>query len=129
MRAHGVSPRSFGFTVGTACAALAALSWWRHHPTAATWLGCVGAVLLLFAAVRPSVLESVNAVWMALARALGWVNSRILLSVLFAAVLTPVGLAARLAGWDPLRRRRTSGTGWSAYPPRLRDSKYYEHLY
>ena len=42
---------------------------------------------------------------MRMAHALGWVNSRILLALLFYLVMTPMGLVQRLAGRDALRRR------------------------
>jgi hypothetical protein len=41
---------------------------------------------------------------MALGHALGWINSRILLSLVFYLVVTPIGFAIRLFGRDPMRR-------------------------
>jgi hypothetical protein len=44
-------------------------------------------------------------IWMRLAVALGYINSRVLLSLMFYLVFTPYGLLMRLFGRDPLRRR------------------------
>jgi hypothetical protein len=43
--------------------------------------------------------------WLTVARALAWVNARVILTIVFVAILTPVGLIRRLLGYDPMRRR------------------------
>jgi len=43
--------------------------------------------------------------WMRFAHALGYVNSRIILSLTFYGMMTPVGLISRLVGRNPLQRR------------------------
>ena len=45
--------RRFGLTVGGAFLALAALLWWRHHPTRTTVAAVLGALLVLAAAFAP----------------------------------------------------------------------------
>ena len=54
--------------------------------------------------------------WMRLAKILGWINSRILLSVLFFVILTPVSLLARLFGKSSYRK--TQGTGTTQFETR-----------
>jgi len=58
-----------------------------------------GAGVLLPQALRP-----VYVVWMKLGLALGWVNTRIILAVVFFAMFTPVSLLLRLLKRDPMRR-------------------------
>lgn len=48
--------------------------------------------------------------WMKLALVLGWVNSRILLTVLFYIILTPVALLARLFGKTSIRKKAGNTT-------------------
>ena len=43
-------------------------------------------------------------VWMLLGDGLGWVNTRIVLGVIFFGVITPTGVMFRLLGRDPMRR-------------------------
>jgi hypothetical protein len=129
MRKNTSSPRSFGLTVGFAFCALAALLLWRGHVLRAEVAGVTGAVLVILGLIRPALLKHPAAAWMRLAHVLGYVNSRIILTVLFALVLTPMGLLWRLVGKDPLARRRESWTGWSRYPERYRNSKHYERMY
>ncbi len=67
-------------------------------------------------------------VWWKLVHVLGYINARIILTVLFTVLLVPIGLFWRVAGKDPLGRRR-AGTGWSPYPGRYRDPKHYSRMY
>ncbi|MBX9783332.1 MAG: hypothetical protein K2X48_08575 [Chitinophagaceae bacterium] len=56
----------------------------------------VGLALLGF--VSKKIGDYVHLLWMMIAKALGWINSRILLSVLFFLILTPAAIVARLFG-------------------------------
>ena len=122
------SHRSFGLTVGGVLAAIAALSVWRGHPTRAEALGVLAAGLILAALVRPGALAGLAAGWSRVGHALGWFNSRVLLTVMFVLMLWPIGFISRLFGNDPLERRRR-GSMWTAYPDRLRDGKHFERLF
>ena len=53
----------------------------------------------------PVALRPVRTVWMAVAFALGFVMTRVLLTVVFALTVVPIGLALRVLGKDPLHRR------------------------
>lgn len=50
---------------------------------------------------------------------IGWVVSHVSLALLYHGVVTPIGLALRLAGRDPLARQfdRTAATYWEPYNP------------
>ena len=121
--------RSFGISVGAVLCAIAVVLAWRGRVTRAEWIGGIGAVLLVLGLVRPALLKWPSAAWWRFAKALGYVNARVLLTVLFAIVLTPLGLIWRLTGKDPLSRRRDHWSGWSPYPPRYRDRKHYERMF
>lgn len=122
--------RSFGLSVGGVVALLAAHSAWRGRATAAAVAGLLAVLLIVPALTVPSLLRVPNALWWRLARLLGWVNSLVLLSIAWVLVFTPLGAVMRLAGRDPLaRRRRASVTGWLPYAERQRDPKHYERMY
>jgi hypothetical protein len=121
--------RSFGISVGAVLCVIALALVWRGRPQRAEWVGGIGAVLLALGLVRPSLLKWPSAGWWRFAKALGYVNARILLTLLFGLVLTPLGLLWRMTGKDPLLRRRARWSGWSAYPPRYRSRKHYERMY
>ena len=123
--------RSFGLSVGTVCALIAGLAAWRGHAAPARGFGLVAVGLLVPALARPSLLRLPSALWWRLAQAMGWVNSRVLLSVVFIGIVTPVSLVMRLGGWDPMRRRHRgrSRSSWTPYPERLRDPKHFDRMY
>ena len=121
--------RSFGISVGVVLLAIAAALWWRGRVGRAEIVGGVGAFLLITGLVYAPLLKYPSAVWWRFSKVLGYVNARILLTVLFSVVLVPVSLVWRLTGRDPLARRRRTWPGWSAYPPRYRDPRHYERMY
>ncbi len=69
------------------------------------WALALGVALLIPALVRPRSLTHVHRIWMAAAEALGWINTRILLSVVFYGMVTPMGIVMRRLGRDPMQRR------------------------
>ena len=123
------SHRSFGLTVGFVLAAMAAFTLWRGHILRAEILGGIGAALVLLALVRPAWLSAPARGWSRVGHALGWVNSRVLLTVMFLLILWPVAVVSRLFGADLLDARRRSGSFWLDYSHRLRDPKHYERLF
>jgi hypothetical protein len=122
------SERSFGFSVGGVCAALSAFSAWRGHEGTALWSGIIGGGLILAAAAWPPLLTVPARWWSRVAFVLGWINGRILLSLVFFLFITPIGLLLRLFGQDPLARRPGRG-GWTPYPQRLRNPAHYERMF
>ena len=121
--------RSFGLSVGGVLCVIAAVLWWRGRPLRAELLGSVGAALVLLGATAPRLLRIPSALWWRFARVLGHYNARILLSIFFFVVLTPVGLFWRLIGRDPLSRRRGQSTGWQNYPARYRDPHHFTRMF
>ena len=125
----GAGGRSFGLAFGGLFTVVAAYRLWRGRSGVEAF-AIASAVILLIAFAAPRILDAPNRVWMKFARALGWINSRLLLSLLFFVVITPYGLLQRLVGRDRLGRRWHRATPvWTPAPERLRDPKHYEHLY
>lgn len=69
------------------------------------WPWVVAALFVLWGRLWPGGLRPVFRLWMRFGLALGWVNSRIILGLVFYLLFTPVGLIMRLAGNDPMRRK------------------------
>ena len=72
----------------------------------------VAIVLALVGLLLPAAARAFHDAWMRLASALGYVNSRVLLTLMYYLVLTPYGFIMRLAGRDPLRRRGKRGESY-----------------
>jgi hypothetical protein len=121
--------RSFGMSVGTVLMAVAAYLAWRGRVDRATILGGIGATLVILGLIAPTLLKWPSAVWWKMAMVLGHINARVILTIAFAIVLTPVGLAWRLLGKDPLARQRKNWDGWSPSPPRFKDPDHFNRMY
>jgi hypothetical protein len=97
--------RSFGLIVAGGFAVIGL--WpavWRGQPPR-VWAVVISAVLAVVALTVPSMLRSFHRVWMMIGEALGWVNSRIILSLVYYVLIVPVAVVRRLVGSDPMRRR------------------------
>ncbi len=121
--------RSFGISVGGVLLVIAAALWWRQRIVRAEILGAIAGVLLIAGALQPRLLDWPSAVWWRVSRTLGYVNARILLTVLFGVLLVPVSALWRLVGKDPLARRRDKFEGWTPYPARYRDRTHFERMF
>ena len=67
------------------------------------WVGFIGLIVGL---TSPRLLYYPYKFWMKLGVLLGWINSHIILGLVFILVLQPIAYIMRLTGHDPLRRRR-----------------------
>lgn len=100
--------RGFGRTVGLVLLAIGTYVLWRRGwaltVLPATLLG-IGGALVGLGLAAPGVLRPVYRVWMLLAVVMGFVMTRVLLTLVFFGVVTPIGLLRRALGHDPLRRK------------------------
>jgi Saxitoxin biosynthesis operon protein SxtJ len=97
--------RSFGFTVG---GIFALIGFWPlivRGEDPRWWSLVVAGCLLVPAAVFPKSLVWVYKGWMAVGHIMGWINTRIILGVVFYVIVTPIGMFRRLLGKDPMGRR------------------------
>jgi hypothetical protein len=121
--------RSFGVSVGAVLVLVAAFLVWRGRMTGAVWTGGIGAVLVVLGLVASALLTWPSALWWKLTMALGYVNARVILTMAFLVVLTPIALLWRLLGRDPLGKRRESWPGWTTYPQRYADRSHFTRMY
>lgn len=108
--------RSFGLVVGTILVAIAVFVWWRRSwelGAVVQGLAGLGGGLVVLGLVLPTVLRPVYRVWMALAVVLGFVMTRVILTLTYYLTFVPIGLVLRLMGKDPMDR--TLQPGASSY--------------
>jgi len=121
--------KAFGVSVGIVLLLIAAALVWRGRITTAEVVGAIGAVLLVLGLTKPSWLKYPSAAWWKMAMFLGHINARVILTVVFVVVFTPLGLLWRAIGRDPLARQRRNWPGWSPYPPRYADRDHFTRMY
>jgi hypothetical protein len=80
------------------------LIWGRPIFPLVMWPVIVAAILASMALVVPAALRPVYTIWMRFAEVLGWINTRIILSVIFFVIFFPFGLIMRMFN-DPMQRK------------------------
>ena len=102
---------------------------WIWDKSSPMWPWIVAAVFVAAALLVPMALGPVYRLWMKIGHVLGWINTRIILGVMFFIIFAPVGLLLRLLGKDMLKRRLdTSATTYriaSEHLPRDRMERPY----
>ena len=124
--------RKFGITMAVALTIIAAVVFFfGAHPERALWLGGIGAAFLVFGLTTPPILKPIHFVWMGLALVLGFFMSRILLTLLYFLILTPIGLFMRLTGKDLLniKLQPESTSYWIPREKKENSPGQYEKLY
>jgi hypothetical protein len=100
---HKKELRNFGLLVG---GVFVVISLWplllRNEPVRA-WAAVAGGSLIVLGGVSPLLLAPIHQGWMWIGHILGWVNTRILLGIVFYGLLTPIGLVLRLMGKNSMR--------------------------
>jgi len=96
--------RQFGFLFAAVFTIIAFWPLWPLHAPKIWWLAGAGGWVAA-ALICPRLLAPLRKAWMAFGHVLGWINSRIILGVVFFVVVTPIGLVMRLFGKDLLRMR------------------------
>ena len=101
--------REFGFILSGGLSLIFGVigPWLRNHP-APIWLWMVNSILVAFALLAPKTLAPIEKLWLRLGNVLGAINSRIILTIVFYGLFTPMGIAMRIKGHDPLGRKMNS---------------------
>ena len=98
--------RNFGLMMGCFIAVIFGLliPWiWELNSPRWPWITAV--VFIIWGLLAPATLQLVFQVWMKIGAVLGWVNTRLLLGLVFYLMFFPLGLVLRLFGWDAMHRR------------------------
>jgi len=104
--------RKFGIVMFTAFLVLSvaatAIGWWLKGEIGLTKVYVLNGIgifiFLLPGLLIPDALAPVHKYWMKFGMALGWVNQRIILSIVWYFVFTPVSIVQKIIKRDPMRR-------------------------
>lgn len=97
--------RKFGFVFSLILVLLfdGLLPWLRAHPLP-LWPLYIALPVASLALVWPPALRPLYIAWMKFGAVMGAINTRIIMTVFFFVVLTPIGWLMRLGGKDPMVR-------------------------
>lgn len=122
--------RQFGMMIGVILLAIAGLLLWKqrggYFACASVGIGFIVAALALPAALKP-----VFKAWMAFAVVMGFIMTRVILTVFFFGVFTPMALAIKLFGKDLLSERwnKAAATYWVKRPREPFDPRTAENMF
>ncbi len=127
MTMNNTDLRKFGFTMGVVIVLLFGLllPWildhgfplWPWIPAGAFWLT---------AAAAPALLAPVYRGWMRFGHVLGWINTRIILGLMFFTVFLVVAVIMKLLRKDPLSRKLDKTLNSYRVPSEVRERNHME---
>lgn len=122
--------REFGLTIGIVLLVLGGFTMWRGRPVS-PYLLAAGIAFIILGLTMPVILKPLQKLWMGLGIVSGFFISRIILSILFYAVVTPIGLVMKLLGKDLLDERidKARETYWHARDINSKPKESYENQY
>ena len=68
------------------------------------WSLVLGGTLVVFGLALPQSLKHIHSGWMKIGHVLGTINTRIILGIIYYALITPMGVIMRLMGKDSMHR-------------------------
>ena len=103
-RADTKELRNFGLLVGGIFTVIGLWPMLYRGEPLRLWAAVIGSVLILCGGLVPTWLAPIHRAWMWVGHVLGWINTRILLGVIFYGLITPIGIVFRLLGKDTMRQ-------------------------
>ena len=107
--AYRATERGFGLTFAAIGFAVGVAKLWQAQPIAWLWLAGAGA-LLSAALMRPRILAPFNRLWGRLALLLHCLVTPVVMLMVFAVTVVPIGMIMRALGKDPLRLKLDPAT-------------------
>jgi hypothetical protein len=98
--------REFGLITGIILVVLWGLLLpWQRGYSLPIWPWIVSAIFVFLALCLPASLQPVYQIWMKIGSILGWINTRLLLGIIFYSLIMPIGLVRwQVFHQDPLFR-------------------------
>lgn len=111
--ASDAAVKKTGLTVGVVLILISLLLWYLGK-SSFMYFSISGGLLVILALIAIPVLRPFHKLWMMLALLMGFVMSRVILTLLYYVVLTPIGLLAKLVGkkFMPLGFDKNVPTYW-----------------
>lgn len=99
--------KNFGVTIGFILLMIGAFLFVREKDSF-IYFSSIGSLLIILGAITPVILKPIYKIWMTFAVIIGWIMTRVILSVLFFLIITTIGIFARLIVKDFLSLRPKS---------------------
>ncbi|HRI04272.1 MAG TPA: SxtJ family membrane protein [Pyrinomonadaceae bacterium] len=122
--------RKTALIVAAVLTAIGAFLLYRGRTTNAWIFGGVALALVIVGLFVPPLAKLFHRVWMWIAVKLGWINSRILLTLVYFLMFVPYKLVSRIVGRDPLNLRQPVGDSyWHKREKTHQEPEQFERLF
>ena len=91
--------KNFGFTIGFILLIIGVFLFVREKELFIFFFS-IGSILIILGGIAPVMLKPFYKVWMIFAFIIGWIMTRVILSILFFSIITIIGIFTRLLGKD-----------------------------
>ena len=105
--------REFGFLIGFGFPII--IGWLIPTITGhlfRSWSLWIGFPALILGILKPDLLYYPYKSWMALGLVLGWINSKLILGLVYLIILQPIAIFMKLFGYDPLKKKKSNQTSY-----------------
>lgn len=121
--------REFGLVTGGLLAGIFGLFLpWLFGLAYPLWPWIIGGILGVWALLIPNSLKWFYKGWMSIALVIGWINTRIILAIVFYIIITPMGLIMRIFGKNPVKNKPSKLDSYRSLPnSHSLSSKHMEH--
>ena len=99
--------KNFGFTIGFILLIIGGFLFYKGKDLDIYFFS-IGSILVFLGGIAPVMLVPIYKTWMISAVIIGWIMTRVILSVLFYSVITVIGIITRLLGKDFLNLKTNS---------------------
>ena len=119
--------KSFGVTIGIILLLIAGFLFYKEKESFQIFVYIAG-TFIGFGLIIPIILKPIYIVWMVFAVFLGWFMTRVILSLLFYVIITPIGLIMRTFGKDFLdvKKESVQGSYWNKRDSNVEQNQNYE---
>lgn len=122
--------RKFGITVGLVVGIIGGLLWWLGKGSYGYFV-TIAIFLIISGLIIPRILLPLQKAWMTIAVVIGWFMTRLILSVLFYLIVTPIGLIGRVFGKEflELKMDKSKKSYWIYREEKPFDKRDYERQF
>ena len=117
--------RKFGITIGVILLIIAGFLFWKEKESFQIFF-TIGVILNVLGIAIPVLLKPIYWIWMVFATMLGWIMTRVILSLFYYSIVTSIGLISRFFGkqflelqWD-----ETKESYWNYRSDKIEKTNY-----
>ena len=118
--------RSFGITISIILFIISGLLFY-YGKEIYQLIAIIGSGFLVLGLILPILLKPIYFVWMTFAAILGWIMTRVILTLVYFLIITPIGLITKFLGEDFLELKKSnSDSYWNNRDSHLETNQDYE---